>query len=89
MQFLDACTRGLIKEEQPDTQNNLLRESDLAAGGTAEIRQLAKIRTEVRRERGQTLKRFLLIFSARIFDSSVDRAIPSLAAAPDGPNTRP
>ena len=35
------------------------------------------------------LKRFLLILSNRIFDSRVDRAIPSLAAAPDGPNIRP
>jgi len=31
----------------------------------------------------------LLILSDRIFDSSVDRAIPSLAAAPVGPNIRP
>jgi hypothetical protein len=35
------------------------------------------------------LKRFLSIFSDRIFDSRVDLAIPSLAAAPEGPNTRP
>ena len=35
------------------------------------------------------LKRLLLILSDRIFDSSVDRAIPSLAAALNGPNTRP
>src|SRR6266850_5588909 len=35
------------------------------------------------------LKRFLLIFSSLIFDSRVDLAIPSLAAAPDGPYTRP
>src|SRR5258705_5246078 len=35
------------------------------------------------------LKRFLLMLSDRIFDSKVDRAIPSLAAAPDGPNIRP
>ena len=34
-------------------------------------------------------KRRLLIFSARIFDSSVERGVPSRAAAPDGPNTRP
>jgi hypothetical protein len=31
------------------------------------------------------LKRFLLIFSDLIFDSSVVRGIPSLAAAPAGP----
>src|SRR5258706_14306540 len=37
----------------------------------------------------QLLKRFLLILSDRIFDSTVDRGIPSIAAAPDGPNTRP
>src|SRR5271170_494303 len=36
-----------------------------------------------------TLKRLLLIFSDRIFDSRVDRGIPSLEAAPDGPYTRP
>ena len=38
---------------------------------------------------GEALKLFLLILSDRIFDSRVDRAIPSLAAAPEGPNTRP
>src|SRR4029077_17639588 len=35
------------------------------------------------------LKRFLLIFSDLIFESRVVPGIPSLAAAPDGPNTRP
>jgi hypothetical protein len=35
------------------------------------------------------LKRFLLIFSDLIFVSRVDPGIPSLAAAPDGPDTRP
>ena len=35
------------------------------------------------------LKWFLSIFSDLIFDSSVDRATPNLAAAPVGPNTRP
>src|SRR6185295_3954858 len=34
-------------------------------------------------------KRLLLIFNVRIFDSSVERGIPSRAAAPVGPNTRP
>jgi hypothetical protein len=31
----------------------------------------------------------LSIFNEAIFDSNVDRLIPSFAAAPDGPNTRP
>src|SRR5580658_4038189 len=35
------------------------------------------------------LKRFLSIFSDLIFDSRVDPGIPSLAAAPDEPATRP
>src|SRR6267143_1246980 len=35
------------------------------------------------------LKRFLLIFRDLIFESKVDPGIPSLAAAPDGPDTRP
>src|ERR1700730_6691878 len=34
-------------------------------------------------------KRLLLILSERIFDSSVERGIPSRAAAPEDPNTRP
>src|SRR5260370_37645545 len=38
---------------------------------------------------GRARKRLLLILSARIFDSSVERGIPRRAAAPDGPNTRP
>jgi hypothetical protein len=40
-------------------------------------------------ERSAVLKRFLSIFSDRILDSKVDSGIPSLAAAPDGPKTRP
>src|SRR5579864_4556972 len=35
------------------------------------------------------LKRFLLIFSDLIFDSKVDPGKPSLAAAPEGPDTCP
>src|SRR5258708_19530030 len=35
------------------------------------------------------LKRCLSTLSERIFDSSVDRGIPSLAAAPVGSDTRP
>src|SRR6202142_54841 len=38
---------------------------------------------------GGALKRFLLMLSDRIFESRVDGAIPSLAAAPDGPDIRP
>jgi hypothetical protein len=38
---------------------------------------------------GRARKRLLLIFSARILDSSVERGIPRRAAAPDGPKTRP
>jgi hypothetical protein len=34
-------------------------------------------------------KRLLLIPNARILDSSVERGIPSFAAAPEDPNTRP
>src|SRR5258708_21460583 len=37
----------------------------------------------------EVLKRFLLIFSDLIFDSRVDPGIPSLAAAPNGPDTCP
>jgi hypothetical protein len=40
-------------------------------------------------EGDEVLKRFLSIFKDLIFDSRVDRGIPSFAAAPDGPNTRP
>jgi hypothetical protein len=38
---------------------------------------------------GEVLKRFLSIFSDLILDSSVDRGMPNLAAAPLGPNIRP
>jgi hypothetical protein len=40
---------------------------------------------ESRAARGRN--RFLLIPSARIFDSSAERGTPNRAAAPDGPNT--
>jgi hypothetical protein len=35
------------------------------------------------------LEPYLSIFSDFIFDSSIDAGIPNLAAAPDGPDTRP
>src|ERR1700758_2617274 len=35
------------------------------------------------------LNRYLLIFRDRIFDSKVDAGMPSLAAAPDDPDTLP
>jgi hypothetical protein len=35
------------------------------------------------------LKRCLLIFNDRIFESSDEGEIPTLATAPDGPDTRP
>src|SRR5258708_17215633 len=38
---------------------------------------------------GRVRKRLFLILSARIFDSRVERGIPSRAAAPECPNTRP
>src|SRR6267142_2069630 len=40
-------------------------------------------------ETRQTRKRFLLILSARIRDSRVERAMPSRTAAPAAPDTRP
>src|SRR6266436_6340834 len=51
---------------------------------------LIRCRTcESRQPSGSVLKRFLSIFSDLILDSSVDRGMPNLAAAPVGPNTRP
>src|SRR5271156_1911459 len=35
------------------------------------------------------LKRYLLIFSERIFDSRVEAGTPSIAAAPESPETLP
>ena len=52
-----------------------------AAGGAAQC--------HLRNAFASVRKRLLLIFSARIFDSSVERGIPSRAAAPECPNTRP
>ena len=37
----------------------------------------------------EALKRYLSMFIDRIFDSRVDGGMPSLAAAPEGPETRP
>ena len=42
-----------------------------------------------RSESRTDLKAILVDFSDRILDSSVDRGIPNLAAAPAGPKTRP
>ena len=43
----------------------------------------------LRTARYSALNRRLSMFSALIFDSSVDEGTPSLAAAPNGPDTRP
>ena len=58
----------------------------------AEERSLAKEGRYIRRSmaaRYPDLNRCLLIPRLAIFDSSVCRGIPSLAAAPDGPEIRP
>src|SRR5580704_6023544 len=65
----------------------------------AELRRFVKLRKLVIsgswapmlriRDGYAVLKRFLLIFSDLIFESSVVPGIPSLAAAPDGPKTLP
>jgi len=48
--------------------------------------QIREVRDGVR---ALVLKLYLLMFIDRIFDSKVDGGIPSKAAAPDGPDTRP
>src|SRR6201986_2757356 len=45
--------------------------------------------TIARHSSGLRRKQFLSIFNDLIFDSRVDRGIPSFSAAPAGPNTRP
>jgi hypothetical protein len=47
------------------------------------------MRAQARWRYSEGLKVSLLIFSDRIFDSRVDRGMPSLVAAPEGPKTRP
>ena len=59
-----------------DEVNAFGRQSETAEYGKPQAPELA-------------LKRFLSIFSERIFDSSVDRGMPNLAAAPVGPKTCP
>src|SRR5271169_5060894 len=48
--------------------------------------QIREVRDGVR---ALVLKLYLLMFIDRILDSKVDGGIPSKAAAPDGPDTRP
>src|ERR1700741_4643356 len=64
---------------------------DLLQTRYGEISAMAKCRHHERYGRFgvRVRKRLLLIFNTRIFDSSVERGIPSRAAAPEGPNTRP
>jgi len=57
--------------------------------GNREFAKKSRIR-EREESRSQTfLKRNLLIFSDRILDSRVEAGMPSWAAAPEGPDTRP
>src|SRR5450432_3998987 len=65
-----------------DIQSDRLRAGDV--GQTAGL--LASAQEGVA---GRARNRLLLIFSARILDSSVERGMPRRAAAPDGPKTRP
>ena len=54
-----------------------------------EFTRNSRTRSDLRPARQAFLKRYLLIFSDRILDSSVEAGTPSWAAAPDGPETRP
>jgi len=61
---------------------------EITNGAVLRFRQFATFRQKAN-DGYAYLKRCLPIFSALIFDSRVDEGMPSLAAAPRGPETRP
>ena len=79
-----------------NASRNLLKLKHIGGQSTVELHQIGEVCTTTavgqapaNLERSVPLKRFLLIFSVRIFDSRVDRGMPSFSAAPQGPYTRP
>src|SRR4029077_10617369 len=78
-------TQWLGHSDRPRTQGVL---ADVLRGDfdNGEIRDDTNVQE---RFGARTRKRLLLILSARILDSSVERGIPNRAAAPEAPNTRP
>src|SRR5262249_54372125 len=80
------------RPSQSPRQFKMLNLNDLDGDSPGEISTMAKCWTTTRGDQffaGRARKRLLLIRNARIFDSSVERGMPSRSAAPDGPNTRP
>src|SRR5258706_7798238 len=80
-----VCPRTSNKSK-PWAIANLFSTREAAFGGVPRIQNVPKDRrSEGQRPRNLSLS----IPSAAIFESSVCRGIPSLAAAPDAPATRP
>src|SRR4029077_21248292 len=93
-----AVNGALNLEHRPDcsesncrSKSKSLNRRTLCRHGADESSGLEKTRTGSPHDScgRRVRKRLLLILNARIFDSSVDRGIPSRAAAPEGPNRRP
>ena len=78
-------------EKQMKRQDKLLKLKGLLGMEDYEFRKITKfVRASYLIFEGSVpLKRFLLIPSVLIFDSRVVPGMPSLAAAPDGPDTLP
>jgi hypothetical protein len=82
---------GTLRITQLPVHSKANESKEVGGRQTGEISPMVKSWTTPSQERFavRVRKPRLLIFSARIFDSSVERGIPSRAAAPEGPKTRP
>src|SRR5215472_16202058 len=75
---------------QEEHQFKSLKKLELILCKLPTFRKFPKSRRIPTKEDPQmVLKRCVLIFSDLIFESRVDRGMPSLTAAPNGPDTRP
>src|SRR5713226_2638983 len=80
-----CADRRALTGTDPQTDETDGRAAIAAISGMIVARHL----TPGDRRRQEPLNRSFLIPSALIFDSNVEPGMPSLAAAPDGPDTRP
>src|SRR5437764_10814974 len=78
----------MLEKCKTNTNRKRLKELESVDDKMPTFRKLPKVR-DFCRGGLKVLKRCVLILSDLIFESRVDRGMPSLAAAPEGPDTRP
>jgi hypothetical protein len=82
----------MLKPLQEEHHSQAIEKFEVNERKSADFSEIPENSAGISGRRGSSytvLKRCVLIFNDLIFESRVDRGMPSLAAAPVGPDTRP